>query len=135
MLTSHHWDEIEAICTSIAMIDRGETVLAGRIDAVRARARITRLAFDLPPDLVPPLWLGARHDSARWQIDSTDSDADLRRMVAEGLPFANLPLRPLDLKDLIQHLRHTPQNTPQTNPQHTPHQNPHQIPHHKDSRP
>ena len=86
------------------------------------------------------LWLAAQPDGAHpkglgWQIDSTDSDAALRRMVAEGLPFANLTLRPLDLKDLIQHLRQSPQNTPQTNPQHTPHQNPHQIPHHKDSRP
>ena len=140
VLTSHHWDEIEAICTSIAMIDRGETVLAGRIDAVRARARITRIGFDLPRGMTPPLWLAAQPDGAHpkglgWQIDSTDSDAALRRMVAEGLPFANLTLRPLDLKDLIQHLRQSPQNTPQTNPQHTPHQNPHHIPHHKDSRP
>ena len=106
VLTSHHWDEIEAICSSIAVIDRGETVLAGRIDAIRDRARLTRLGFALPPDLVPPLWLGARHDGARWQVETGDSDTILRRMVAEALPFANLTLQPLELKDLIHHLRH-----------------------------
>jgi ABC-2 type transport system ATP-binding protein len=106
VLTSHHWDEIEAICSSIAVIDRGETVLAGRIDTIRDRARITRLGFDLPPGLVPPLWLGARHDGARWQVETGDSDTILRRMVTEALPFANLTLQPLELKDLIHHLRH-----------------------------
>ncbi|MDG1130110.1 MAG: ABC transporter ATP-binding protein [Paracoccaceae bacterium] len=105
VLTSHHWDEIESICSSIAVIDRGETVLAGRIDAIRGRARITRLAFDLPPDLVPPFWLGASQNGARWQVETSDSDTVLRRMVAEALPFANLTLQPLELKDLIHHLR------------------------------
>ena len=105
VLTSHHWDEIESICSSIAVIDRDETVLAGRIDAIRGRARITRLAFDLPPDLVPPFWLGASQNGARWQVETSDSDTVLRRMVAEALPFANLTLQPLELKDLIHHLR------------------------------
>ena len=105
VLTSHHWDEIEDICASITVIDRGETVLTGRIDDIRARARINRLGFDLPPDHLPPPWLAARHDGGRWQVESTDSDALLRRMVAEALPFANLSLQPLELKDLIHHLR------------------------------
>lgn len=105
VLTSHHWDEIEAICSSIAVIDRGESVLAGRIDAIRGRARITRLGFDLPPDLVPPPWLKASRDGARWQAETADSDTALRRMVADALPFTNLTLQPLALKDLIHHLR------------------------------
>jgi ABC-2 type transport system ATP-binding protein len=108
VLTSHHWDEIEAICTSLAVIDQGETVLSGRIDTIRARARITRIGFDLPDGVTPPLWLSARHDGARWHVESTESDTILRRMVAEGLPFANLTLHPLELKDLIHHLRQNP---------------------------
>jgi ABC-2 type transport system ATP-binding protein len=118
VLTSHHWDEIEAICTSLAVIDQGETVLSGRIDTIRARARITRIGFDLPDGMTPPLWLSARHDGARWQAESTESDAILRRMVTDGLPFANLTLHPLELKDLIHHLRQTqPQNLTQSLPQ------------------
>lgn len=122
VLTSHHWDEIEAICTALAVIDQGETVLAGRIDTIRARARINRIGFDLPHGVTPGLWLGAhpadahpadaRRDYARWQVESTDSDAILRRMVAEGVPFANLTLHPLDLKDLIHHLRQNPSQNP-----------------------
>lgn len=122
VLTSHHWDEIEAICTALAVIDQGETVLAGRIDTIRARARITRIAFDLPDGVTPPLWLSARRDVARWHIETPESDSLLRRMVAEGLPFANLTLHPLDLKDLIHHLRQNssqplPQNPTQNLPQ------------------
>lgn len=106
VLTSHHWDEIEAICTGITVIDRGETVLEGRIDRIRAQARISRLGFDLPLGLAPPGWLGAQQRDGRWHVETTDSDALLRRMVTEALPFANLTLQPLDLKDLIPHLRH-----------------------------
>ena len=106
VLTSHHWDEIEAICDTIALIDRGEIVLSGRIDTIRAQTRITRLAFDLPPGRMPPPWLLATPDGARWQAETTDSDTTLRRMVTEGLTFANLTLHPLDLKDLIDRLQH-----------------------------
>jgi ABC-2 type transport system ATP-binding protein len=106
ILTSHHWPEIEAICTAITLIDRGETVLSGRIDTIRAQTRITRIGFALPQDTTPPDWLAATPDGTRWQVESTDSDALLRRMVAEALPFHDLTLQPLDLKDLIHRLRH-----------------------------
>ena len=105
VLTSHHWDEIEAICDGIALIDKGETVLSGRIDDIRARATVNRMSFSLAPDAVPPEWMQARHDGQRWHVETTDSDAALRRFVDEGLPFADLTLQPLELKDLITRIR------------------------------
>lgn len=47
----------------------------------------------------------ASRDGARWKAETADSDTALRRMVADALPFANLTLQPLALKDLIHHLR------------------------------
>lgn len=105
VLTSHHWDEIEAICDSIAMIDRGETVLAGRLDTIRARAQAKRLSFEMSGAQVPPEWLQAEHDGRRWFAEPQDSDAALRRLSAEGVPFTDLTIAPLDLKDLIARIR------------------------------
>lgn len=105
VLTSHHWDEIEALCDAISLIDRGETVLTGRIDDIRARAAISRLSFGLPPATVPPDWMQATHDGNRWHYETTDSDAVLRRMVEGALPFQDLTLQPLDLADLIDCIR------------------------------
>lgn len=105
VLTSHHWDEIEAICDAIALIDQGETVLSGRIDAIRGRATVNRLSFALPPGATPPAWMQACHDGQRWHVETSDSDAVLRRMVEDALPFEGLTLQPLELKDLITRIR------------------------------
>ncbi|MEM7440713.1 MAG: ABC transporter ATP-binding protein [Pseudomonadota bacterium] len=105
VLTSHHWAEIEAICDAITLIDAGETVLTGRIDAIRARAAVSLLSFDLAPGSLPPAWLAARHDGARWHAETPDSDTTLRRMVREDIAFANLTLAPLGLRDLIDRIR------------------------------
>ncbi|MEL7463408.1 MAG: ABC transporter ATP-binding protein [Pseudomonadota bacterium] len=105
VLTSHQWDEIEAISDAIALIDRGETVLHGDVDAFRARARVSRLSFALPDGAAPPGWMGAVRESERWRMETADSDAALRRLVEEGTPFADLSLEPLSLKDLIARVR------------------------------
>lgn len=105
VLTSHHWDEIEAICDSIMLFDRGETVLKGRVADIRARASVSRLSFALPEGKLPPEWLQASHDGTRWHAEAADGDAVLRRMVGEGIAFNRLTLEPLKLKDLIGRLR------------------------------
>lgn len=105
VLTSHHWDEIEAVCDSIVLVDRGETVLEGRIGDIRKRTTVSRLTFSLPPGTVPPEWMQAVHDGAGWHLECTDSDRVLRQMVQEALPFFGLTVAPLDLKDLINRIR------------------------------
>lgn len=105
VLTSHHWDEIEAICGKISFIDKGETVLSGQIDALRSTAESKRLSFSLPENVVPPEWMRASHDGTRWAVETSDSDALLRRMVQDAVPFAGLMLEPLKLKDLIDRIR------------------------------
>lgn len=105
VLTSHHWDEIEAVCDTLAFIDKGETVLSGHINEMRARATVNRLSFALPADVVPPQWLAGTHDGSRWHVETADSDATLRRLIQDDLPFSNLTLQPLGLPELIERLR------------------------------
>lgn len=114
VLTSHHWDEIEAICDSISLIDQGETVLNARIDEMRSRAKVKHLSFELPAHCLPPDWMQAKHDKKdgqakqdgrRWHVDAKDADAVLGRMVTEAVPFHDLSLAPLSLDALIHHIR------------------------------
>lgn len=105
VLTSHHWEEIEAICDRISLIDRGETVLNARIDDMRARANIKHLSFNLPAGTIPPEWMQAIHDGQRWHVTAKDADTMLRRMVAEHVPFKDMSLEPLPLDALITHIR------------------------------
>lgn len=105
ILTSHHWDEIEAVCDTISLIDQGQTVLTGRMDDMRAQANVNRLTFGMLDETVPPKWMQARHDGNLWSLETADSDSVLRRMVEDALPFHGLTLEPLKLKDLIDRLR------------------------------
>lgn len=101
ILTSHHWDEIDAVCDRILMIDKGQPVLEGRLADIHARMRARRLTFTLPDGAAPPDWLQARQNGTRWQAQSDDSDASLRRLVAEGVRFSDLTIEPRALKDII----------------------------------
>lgn len=105
VLTSHHWDEIEAICDSISLIDQGETVLNARIDAMRTRADVRQISFDLPAGDVPPEWMAAAHDGRRWHVTADNSDNVLHRMVRDAIPFHNLTIAALPLDELITRIR------------------------------
>ena len=108
VLTSHHWDEIEALCDRITMIDAGRQVLDGTLADLRARMQARLIRFALPQDHPPPDWAGARRAGALWQIEADDSDALLRRMVAASVPFSGLTVEPLPLKDIIARIAQEP---------------------------
>ena len=105
VLTSHHWDEIETVCDTIAFIDQGQMVLTGRMNDMRARANVNRLTFGLPDHATPPAWMQAHFEGSLWSLETADSDTVLRRMVEEATPFQGLTLEPLKLKDLIDSIR------------------------------
>ncbi len=104
LLTSHHWDEIEAICDRLTMIDRGQRVLDGTLAEMRATMRINRIS--LVVDGAAPDWLPAPDTDGRRHLESADSDAVVTRLVREGVGFRDLLIHPLALKDILAHLRH-----------------------------
>ncbi len=110
ILTSHHWDEIEAVCDRITMIDKGHKVMDGTLADMRARMQARRISFALPEGAHPPDWLRATHAGDRWHAETDDSDACLRRLVDEGTPFADLIVEPLALPDVIARIK--PENRP-----------------------
>ena len=104
LLTSHHWDEIEAVCDRLTMIDRGQRVLDGTLAEMRATMRINQVS--LVVDAPAPDWLPAPDADGRRHLDSADSDAVVTRLVREGVAFRDLLIRPLALKDILATLRH-----------------------------
>ena len=105
VLTSHHWDEIEAICDHITLIDKGETVLTAHIEEIRRRANVKQLNFNLPLGITPPDWMRATHDGHRWHLQAADADSVVRQMVIDDLPFHDLSVEPLPLDALIGRIR------------------------------
>ncbi len=105
VLTSHQWDDIETICSKIALIDQGESVLSGDIASIRERIYGNRIRFRLSNDHALPDWLAASRDGNDVSLDATESDTILKRMVSEAVPFSSLTIEPLKLKDIIRRIR------------------------------
>lgn len=105
ILTSHHWDEIEAVCDRITMIDKGQKVMEGRLAEIRARMQVRKIWFTLPEGTTPPDWIRARPLGMGWRAESDDSDTALRRMISDKVPFFGLTIEPLALKDIIARIQ------------------------------
>lgn len=105
ILTSHHWDEIEAVCDQITMIDQGKKVMEGTLTDIRARMQARQIGFTLPEGTAPPDWIRARPQGMSWRAESDDSDTALRRMITDKVPFSGLTIEPLALKDIIARIQ------------------------------
>lgn len=107
LLTSHHWDEIEHICDRIVMIDRGRLLLEGTLDDIRRKAGRNRISFALAESAPVPPWLEMhfQRDGRRWSGVTADSDALLRRLVAELPALRDVHIEPLDLKQTIAQMQ------------------------------
>ena len=105
VLTSHHWDEIEAVCNTVALIDGGEMVLAGRLEDIRARTHVKLMRFALPNGTTPPDWMSCSLNGDMWRVETAQGDATVRRMIDENIPFRGLVIEPLKLSSLIDRIR------------------------------
>lgn len=107
LLTSHHWDEIEHICDRIVMIDRGRLLLEGTLDDIRRKAGRNRISFTVPENTPVPPWLDEhfQREGQRWSGVSADSDALLRRLLADLPELEELHVAPLDLKETVDQIQ------------------------------
>ncbi|MCR9123656.1 MAG: ABC transporter ATP-binding protein [Phyllobacteriaceae bacterium] len=107
LLTSHHWDEIEHICDRIVMIDRGRLLLEGTLDDIRRKAGRNRISFTAPDGVSPPPWVNElfEQNAQRWSTVSADSDAVVKRLIADLPALQDVHIEPLDLKETIAQLQ------------------------------
>jgi len=106
ILASHHWDEIEALADLLLVLHRGRCLRLGSRAAVMAELPRRRVRFRLRAGPQPPAWV-ERDFTANdgfLEADPPDSDAVVRRLVAEGIAFEALEVTTLGLHDLLDGL-------------------------------
>jgi ABC-2 type transport system ATP-binding protein len=101
LLTTHYLEEAEALAGRVAVIDAGRMVANGTVESIRAAAGLTRVTFRAPLGAAIE---GAERDGRLVRIHTADAGATVTRLVRDGVPLADLEVRPLTLEEAIASL-------------------------------
>ena len=110
ILTTHSMEEAEALCSRVAIIDRGRIVASDTPAALvegLAAATVLKTALEVPLDRVGPLpgVRAARYTGAYLEVDTSEPQltlAALQRLAADhGRPVSEITLRAPNLEDVF----------------------------------
>jgi ABC-2 type transport system ATP-binding protein len=100
VLTSHYLEEIEALARRVVVIGGGRVLADDSVAAVRGLVSIRRVSLTAPvpvPEL--PGVVGTERDGDRTHLLTGDADRLVRDLVARGVPFTDLEVRPTSLEE------------------------------------
>ena len=99
LLTSHYLEEIEALAQRVVVLGEGRVLADDTVDAIRSRVGVRRVSLRVT-DL--PALAGVLHEShvdGRTDLLTTDADQLVRDLVAKGVAFNDLEVRPTSLEE------------------------------------
>jgi ABC-2 type transport system ATP-binding protein len=99
LLTSHYLEEIEALAQRVVVLGEGRVLADDTVDAIRSRVGVRRVSLRAT-DL--PALAGVLHEShvdGRTDLLTTDADQLVRDLVAKGVVFNDLEVRPTSLEE------------------------------------
>jgi ABC-2 type transport system ATP-binding protein len=105
VLTSHYLEEVEALAERAVVIGGGRVLADDTVDAVRGLVAVRRVSLTSPvplPDLDGVTATDREGD--RWHLLSPDADRLVRDLVAAGVAFADLEVRPASLEEAFLRL-------------------------------
>ena len=100
VLTSHYLEEVEALARRVVVIGGGRVLADDTVDAVRGLVSVRRVSLTSPVHLpVLPGLSATDREGDRWRLLTPDSDRLVRDLVAAGVPFTDLEVRPTSLEE------------------------------------
>ncbi|GAA0524777.1 ABC transporter ATP-binding protein [Paractinoplanes ferrugineus] len=105
VLTSHYLEEVEALARRAVVIGGGRVLADDTVDAVRGLVAVRRVSLTSPVPLPELDGLTATdREGDRWHLLSPDADRLVRDLVAAGVPFTDLEVRPASLEEAFLRL-------------------------------
>jgi len=105
LLTTHHFDEAEALASRVVVIEHGRIVADAGVAEIKAAAGLTRVRFRVPSDTRLD---GTRRDGDHVRLLVADGGAAVERLVRDGVPLRDLEVRPATLEEALETLREGP---------------------------
>ncbi|SCG62992.1 ABC transporter ATP-binding protein [Micromonospora halophytica] len=99
LLSSHYLEEVEALAQRVVVMGRGRVLADDTVGAVRDIVGVRRVS--LVADTLPPLpgVVNTAHADGRTHLLTTDADQLVRDLVAAGVAFRDLEVRPTSLEE------------------------------------
>jgi ABC-2 type transport system ATP-binding protein len=104
LLTTHNMDGAEALASRVVVLDHGQILAEGSVEAIKARVQLTRVRFHaegLPP--LPGI-VQSEEENHVYTLYTTDADALVRDLVQQGVAFAGLEVRLVTLEEAFLNL-------------------------------
>jgi ABC-2 type transport system ATP-binding protein len=99
LLTSHYLEEIEALAKRVVVLGEGRVLADDTVDAIRARVGVRRVSLRVRELPLLPGVLHESHVDGRTDLLTTDADQLVRDLVAKGVAFNDLEIRPTSLEE------------------------------------
>ena len=90
LLTTHNMDEAEALASRVVVIDHGQILTEGSVEAIRARVQLTRVRFQAEGLPQLPGIVQIEQENRLYTLYTTDADALVRDLVRQGVAFAGI---------------------------------------------
>jgi ABC-2 type transport system ATP-binding protein len=104
LLTTHNMDEAEALASRVVVLDHGQILAEGSVEAIKARVQLTRVRFRA--EGLPQLSgiVQSEQENRLYTLYTTDADVLVRDLVRQEVAFAGLEVRPVTLEEAFLNL-------------------------------
>ncbi len=99
LLTTHYFEEAEALATRVAVIARARIRAAGPVAAIRDRAGVTRIRIDASHLPEVPSVERREHGDGTTTLYVRDAGSVIRELVRRGVPLDGLEVRRATLEE------------------------------------
>ncbi|GLZ36482.1 ABC transporter ATP-binding protein [Actinokineospora sp. NBRC 105648] len=99
VITSHYLEEIEELAERVVIIDSGKLVADDSVASLRRVSGLRKVTVRTPEVPTLPGVVGVEQDGDRVSLITPDSDQLVRDLVASGVAFSELEVRPGSLED------------------------------------
>lgn len=104
LLTTHYMDEAEQLCDHIAVLDQGKVIAAGAPRSLLAEhfhGALIRMPTRNFRDSIPEFFARAELQGDFLQLQATEVDSMLARLMEAGIPLTGLQVESANLDDLF----------------------------------
>jgi ABC-2 type transport system ATP-binding protein len=99
LLTTHYLEEAEALASRVVVINKGRSIFAGSIDAIKARIGVKRLKIRGAVELPIAGIAHSERDGDRCVLRTKNVDELMAALLARGVRFDDIEIHPISLEE------------------------------------
>lgn len=99
LLTTHYLEEADALASRVVVINKGKSIFAGSIDAIKARIGVKRVKVRGVVELPIAGIANVSREADRTVLRTKNVDAVMGELLARGVRFDDIEIAPISLEE------------------------------------